>query len=195
MAISDLSSNQRKKIFLTIFIIGLLLLVLYKKGLLLAATVNNEPITTIELNQKLNNLFKDRVLNQIINEKIIEQEASKKRISVSQGEIDSKIAAAEAQTGGKETFDSLLAQQGLTRSEFINQTKIQALIEKLYSSEATASAEEISKFMEDNKNSPEATDEAKFKMVAEDQIKQQKLSQIFQEKFQSLRQSAKIQIF
>ena len=184
-----------RKTFLIILIIGLVLLVAYKKGWVVAATVNNKPITSIELNQKLNSLFKDRVLNQIINEKVIEQEARKKGVSVSPQEIDSKIAEAEKQTGGKETFDSLLAQQGLTRAEFVNQTRIQSLIEKLYSGEATASAEEISKFMETNKNAPESTDEAKFRIIAEQQIKQQKLSQIFSQKFQELRSKAKIQIF
>ena len=190
-----ISAPRRKKFLWVILIIGLLLLAYYKKSWFITATVNNQPITTLELNQRMGSLYKEKVLSQMTNEKILEQEAAKKGVSVNQSEIDAKAAEVETQYGGKESFESLLKQQGLTKDEFLRQIKFQLLVEKLYSGEATASAEEVQKFMDENASLPEATDAAKFRELAEKSIKQDRLSQIFNEKFTALKQSAKIQIF
>ncbi|MBI4036475.1 SurA N-terminal domain-containing protein [Candidatus Daviesbacteria bacterium] len=187
--------RQNKKLYVALLVIGLLLLVFYKKSWFVAAIVNGQAISAFELNNRLNNLYKDRILNQLINEKVLEQEAAKKGISITPPQVNDKIKEAETAYGGKETFEMLLSQQGITRDEFIRQTRLQLLVEKLYENESSPSGEEVKKFMEDNANVPEATDAAKFKQLAEDSVRQQKLSKIFGEKFQSLRQSAKIQIF
>jgi len=184
-----------KKGFLFILVLGLALLVFYKKEWVVAALVNNQPITTAELTQRLYKLHKEAVLNQLINEEILMQEAAKKGITVTQKEIDDKILELEEQYGGKESFEGLISQQGLTREEIARQTRFQLTVEKLYKDEATASAEEIEKFMEENSNIPEATEPAKFRELAEEQVKQSKLSQIFNAKFQALKQATKIQIF
>lgn len=194
--ISETSGNpRRRKFFILVLIIGLLLLAYYKKGWFVAALVNNQPITNLELQQRLNQLYKDKVLSQMINEKILEQEATKKGIVISQKEIDDKITETEKQYGGKDTFESLLSQQGLTRAEFARQTRFQLIVEKLFEKEASPTTEEIQKFMDENKSVPEATDEAKFRNIAEKSVRQDKLSKIFSEKFQQLKTSAKIQIF
>ena len=194
----SISSGKRrlsKKGFFLILILGLALLAFYKKQWFVAATVNNQPITMFEVIQRMSALYKEKTVTQLVNEKILEQEAMKNKIVVAQKEIDDKIIETENQYGGKETFDSLLTQQGLTRSELARQTRFQLIVEKLYEKEATVSAEDIQKFMDENSNIPEATEPAKFRQLAQDQLKQQKISQIFNEKFQSLKQAAKIQIF
>lgn len=194
--LNNLKTYQKdKRAWIIILLLGLALLAYYKKGWFVAATVNNQPITSIELNQRLNKMYKDQTLNQMINEKILEQEAAKKGINITQEEIDTKISELENQYGGKEIFESLLMQQGLSRDEFERQTKFQLIIERLYSSEVSPSAEEIQKFMEENIDSPEATEPAKFRQTAETSLRQQKLSTIFNQKFQELKQAAKVQIF
>lgn len=196
---SDISETakrpRRKRLLILIIILGLVLLAYYKKGWFVAAMVNNQPITNLELQQRLNQLYKDKVLSQMINEKILEQEAAKKSIVISQKAIDDKITETEKQYGGKDTFESLLSQQGLTRQEFARQTRFQLIVERLFEKEASPSPEEVQKFMDENKSAPEATDEAKFRATAEKSVKQDKLSKIFSEKFQQLKTSAKIQTF
>ena len=187
--------SKDKRFYLVILILGILLLLIYKKSWIVAAIVNGEPIPTFTVNQKLNSLYKEKILTQIINEKILEQEARKQGIVISPQQIQEKVAEAETSYGGKETFEMLLSQQGLTRDEFLNQTRLQLLVEKLFEKESSPSAEEVQKFMTDNKSLPEATEEAKFKALAEDSVKNNKLSTIFSEKFQELRKNAKISIF
>lgn len=187
--------RSSKKFYLVLLVAGILLLVIYKKSWFIAATVNGLPITNLELQAKLNQQFKSQTLNQLINEKIVLNEAGKAGAIPSQSEIDQKIAELEKNVGGKDVLDTLLTQQGQTRTTLQDQIRVQLAITKLYDKEATVSAEEVSKFIEENKQALRATDSASQQKEALDTLKQQKLSPIFSQKFQELRQKANIQIF
>lgn len=187
---------RSSKIFYIILIaLGILFLGFYKKSWFVAAMVNNVPLTNLELQTKLNQQYKTQTLNQLINEKIIMQEASKNNAIPTEEEINKKIAEVESSVGGKETLDSLLTQQGQTRISLRDQIRVQLAISKLYEKEATVSAEEVAAFLEQNRAQLRATESAAQEKEAYDAIKNQKLSQIFSQKFQELRQKAKIQIF
>lgn len=187
--------KSSKSFYLLLIALGILLLAIYKKDWFVAALVNGTPITNFELQSKLNEQFRTQTLNQIINEKIIMLEANKNGVTVQDMEINAKIAELEGNVGGKEALDNLLTQQGQTRDSLKNQIRVQLAITKLYEKEATVSAEEVSKFVEENKAQLRATDSAAQQKEAYDALQQQKLSQIFSQKFQELRTKAKIQTF
>lgn len=187
--------RSSKLFYIVLIALGLLILVVYKKNWIVAATVNGSPVSNLELQMRLNTQYKTQTLNSLINEKIILGEAAKNNVVVTAGDIDKKIAEIEANVGGAATFDGLLAQQGQTRSGIRQQIKLQATIEKLYENEATVSAEEVAQFIEQNGSQLQASDSAGQQREAESAIKNQKLSQIFSQKFQELRTKAKIQIF
>ena len=187
--------KPNRKTYLVLLIVGILLLAFYKKEWFVAATINGVPVTNLELLSRMNQQFRTQTLNQMINEKIILGEAAKKQITVSSAEIDQKLQELEAQVGGPEVFESLLSQQGQSRDSLKEQLRLQLVIEKLYENEATISAQEIDQFLETNSALLTSTDSAKQREEAEEAIKQQKLSQIFSEKFQMLRQSADIKIY
>jgi len=190
---NDYKSN--KKTFLIILLLGLLLLAFYKKSLFIAATVNGTPITNFELISRMNQQFRTQMLDQMVNEKLIATEARKSGVVVTPQEIDQKITQLEANVGGAQMLDTLLQQQSQTRDSLRSQLAIQISIEKLYSKEATVSAQEVEDFILQNKDQLKASDSAGQTQEATDLLKQQKLSQIFNEKFQQLKQSAKIIIF
>ncbi len=189
------SPRARKKLFFILLVVGIILLLYYKKSWFIAATVNGQVISNLEVISRMNSLYREKTITQMTNEKILEQEATKKGAKITPAEINSKMAETEKQYGGTDSFNSLLTQQGLTRADFESQTRVQLIVEKLYGQEASPSAADVEKFMADNKDAPEATDAGKFRALAEEQIKQQNLSKIFSEKFQSLKTAAKIQIF
>lgn len=198
--LNNLSGNlinlrSSKKLYLGLLIVGILLLGIYKKNWIIAATVNGSPISNLELQTKLNAQFKTQILTQMINEKIIMDEARKGNAIPTEIEISQKIKDLETQVGSAETLDMLLSQQGQSRSSLRDQIKVQLAISKLYINEATVSAEEIATFIETNKDQLKATDSAEQEKEATDALKQQKLSEIFTKKFQDLRTKAKIQIF
>ena len=189
------SLRSSKKVYLTLLIAGVLLLVIFKKSWFIAATVDGAPITNLELQSRLNQQFRNQILNQMINEKIILEEARKTGSIPADAEIDKKILELETSVGGVEILNSLLTQQAQTRITLKDQVRLQLAISKLYDKKATVSAEELAKFIEQNKMSFQATDSAKQQQEAFNLLKQQQISQIFNQKFQELRTKAKIQIF
>ncbi|MBI2040146.1 SurA N-terminal domain-containing protein [Candidatus Microgenomates bacterium] len=187
--------KSSKKFYVILLIVGVLLLAMLKKDWFIAALVNGSPITNLELQMKLNQQFRTQTLNQMINEKIILDEAAKNNATPTEAEINNKISELEKSVGGTQVFDSLLSQQGQNRDSIRSQIKVQLSIEKLYLNEATISAQEVEQFLSNNKDQLQATDSAGQIKEVENILKQQKLSQIFNQKFQELRQKAKIQIF
>lgn len=178
-----------------VLIVGLLILVFYKKSLFIAALVNNQPITNFELLVKMNQQFRDQTLNQLLNEKIILQEARKKGIMVNDDELSKKILELEEKVGGAEALSSLLAQQGQSKETLKDQLRMQLLIEKMYILESTISAQMVEEFIRDNPDQLKASDSATQVLEAKEILTQQKLSEVFNERFTTLRQQAKIQIF
>ena len=132
---------------------------------------------------------------QIINEKIILSEAAKKGVVIGEKEIDEKMSQLETTFGGAEGLDAVLSQQRQTRSDLRRELRLQLSMEKLYDKEASVSAEEIDKFISENRAQLAATDSASQRKEAQEALRQQKLSKIFSEKFQQLRQQVKITIF
>lgn len=187
--------RSSKKFYLILIIVGVLLLAFYKKDLFIAAMVNGSPITNLDLQLRLNKQFRSQTLNQMINEKIILDEAAKNNAIASEDEVNRKISEIEVSVGGAEALNTLLTQQGQTRESIKQQIKLQLAIEKLYAKEATISAQEVDKFLETSRETLRATDSASQQKEAKELLKQQKLSQIFNQKFTELRQQAKIQIF
>ena len=187
--------RKSKNFYFILIIAGLLLLAVYKKEWIVAATVNGSPVSNIDLQTRLNQQFRQNTLNQMINEKIILDEAAKNNVAVSEEDVNQKIKQVEDSLGGAQVLDSMLAQQGQDRNSVRQQLKLQIAIEKLYSKEATISAEEVANFIEQNQEQLRATDSAGQEKEAIEALKNQKLSQIFSQKFQDLRQKAKIQIF
>lgn len=186
---------RNKTAYIILLIVGVLLLAMFKKDWFIAAMVNGTPVTNLELQQKLNKQFKSQVLNQLINEKIILQEAARLGIAPKAEEIKQRISEIETRVGGKEALDTLLVQQNTTIESLSDQLRLELIVSKLYEKEATVSGEEVQKFIENNKAILQSTDSASLEKEAEDTIKQQKLSQIFSQKFQELRQKANIKIF
>lgn len=190
-----ISYRPSRKIFIIILIAGALLLAFYKKEWFIAATVNGTPVSSLDLLIRMNQQFRTQTLNQLINEKIILQQASQNNISISEQEISSKIGELEKNVGGAQVLESLLSQQGQTRSSIRGQLRLQLMIEKLYQNEATISAYEVDNFIKTNPQALQATEEASQRKEAADTLKQQKINQIFSEKFQQLRQKADVKIF
>lgn len=192
---SNFTLFHDRRFYAALVVVGISLLVFYFKSFFVAATVNGMPVLNFELLYRMNQQYREQTLSQMVNEKLILAEAGKQGVVVTPADIDAKIAEIEQSVGGAATFDSLLAQQGQTRDSVKSQLKLQIVIEKLYSSEATVSAEEVAQLLEQGRDNLRATDSAGQEKEATDMLKQQKLSQVFNEKFGKIKNEAKINIF
>jgi foldase protein PrsA len=105
----------------------------------IAATVNGEKITNDELEMEYSKLpeqykevvTKEDLLNQMIDAKLLLQEAKAEGISVSDEEIEEQITILKQQFPTEEMFEQILAQQNLTLEDIISQLKEQLVINKL----------------------------------------------------------------
>ncbi len=184
-----------KVVYLGVLVIALALLISYEKSWFVAATVNGSPISNYSLLDRMNKQYRSQTLNQMINEKIIADAAQKQHISITPAEVDARITELEGNVGGPQMLDSLLSQQGQTREDLRSQLEILLMMEKMYANEASVSAAEVNQFITTNKDQLTATDSAGQIKEATNILKQQKLNQIYSQKFQELKQQSQVQIF
>ncbi len=132
------------------------------------ATVNGENILKSELEQRFNQdkqraisqgvdtsnsevaeQVKSRILQDLINNKLLLQAASKSNIEIDSDTVDSEIALIEQQIGGEEALLAQLSEVGIDEDEFreevLNQLILQKyLLENIDTTSITATDEEIS---------------------------------------------------
>lgn len=189
------AGRQGKFVIFAAVIILLAILVSYKKSWFVAAVVNNSPISNFEVLRQENSQYRKQVLDTLINEKLVLDAANKKGVKVSEKDINDKIAEIEKQVGGAAALDNLLTQQGQTRNSIRNEIKVTLALEKMYGPEITVTSDEVSKFIEQNKEQMQSSTPAELTKEANDILKSQKQNQIFSQKFQEIKKAANIQIF
>ena len=189
--------SMRKKLL----IIGIVLVGAYvvfsAKELLIAATVNGYPISRVSVVRELEKKSGKDVLENMITELLITQEAKKANITVSSDELNAKIEDIKTQVKSQgQDLDTLLSAQGMTQEEFSKQIKIQIYVEKLLGDKVTVNDEDIEKFIETNKAYlPEGKSEDELKEIAKKELIQQGLSTKFSEWLTEVKTNAKINHF
>ncbi len=185
---AQLKLPQNRDVLLFILILLVAGLIYYFKGLFVVATVNNQPITRLAVVKDLEKRGGKETLNALVTKALLVQEIRRRNITVSKDETDKEIKKIEASLQGQ-SLDQLLTAQGATRADFVEQVKIQKSLEKMFEKDVKVSDEEMNKFIEEN---------AQFsptKEVAEQQLKQQKLSKKVQDLLEDLKRKAKINYF
>jgi parvulin-like peptidyl-prolyl isomerase len=157
--------------------------VYYFKNYYAVAYVNGTPITRMELNKELSKRYGKQTIDVLVNRAIIEQEARKKNIKISDKEVNDEISKIEKSVNAQgQKLDSLLAMQGMDRESFKSQMKLQKTVDKLIGDSVKVSDKEIEDYMTENKIvSEEGNNGAKVKENVKDQLKQQKMNEAFQQ--------------
>ena len=158
-------------------VIVFLALIFMYKGLFVAAMVNGSPISRFSVFHELEKSSGKAALESLIVEKLINNEADKKDVVVSDKEVEDEISNAEAQIksqGG--TLEEALASQGMTLEILKKQITIQKKLEALLADKIRVTADDISKFITDNKVEIPKGEEASYNDQITQQIRQQKLS-------------------
>ncbi|MEA2036626.1 MAG: peptidylprolyl isomerase [Nanoarchaeota archaeon] len=132
------------------------------------ATVNGEAITSEELNIKYDQLpdqyklfvTKEDFLEQMINVKLLLQEAKEQEVVVNEDQIEEELDNLRKQVATDEEFEQLLAEGGTTLDELKQQIKEQLTINKLLDdvvlSNIDISESRIESYYEENKAEFEA---------------------------------------
>ncbi|WP_342043653.1 peptidylprolyl isomerase [Bacillus sp. OTU2372] len=125
------------------------------------ATINGEKITKDELYTKLVKQYGSDTVDQMINDKIVETEAEKKKITVSNSTINSEIDKLKEQYGGENAFNQALVNNNTTLSALKNDVKNYLLIKKLLEPEIKITEDEMKTYFEENKDSYATAEQVK----------------------------------
>lgn len=186
-----------------LIVIGIVVLLglfaFWKKDWFVVAVVNNQPVTSVEFYQNLKAKNGQEVLDQIIRDKIISQEAANKGVVTSQADIDKKVKEIEDQVGGKDELKAALTSRNISENDFRNQLKIQLLVEKLLEKDIQVSEKDIDDYIaknpEDQNVAGQNTQEKKVRDEISKTIRSNKLNEKFQTWYSELEKKAKISKF
>lgn len=192
--ISKLPVKYTRIVFL-VLALGLLIYVL--RGYIVAATVNGIPVSRVKVLQLSEQAQGAAILDNLVTEILIAQEAKKQNITVSQEEINGEVAKIEETlTQQGVTLDNALKERKMTREQLTQQLTLQKQLEKMLLTNVTVTDEEIAKYMEDNaKYLPENKDTQEFKEQVKQELQQQKMGTEYQTWVQNIKSKSKINYF
>lgn len=191
--------NEKTKKIIIVFLafLALAFLIFNFKHLFIAAMVNNQPITRYALDRELEKQGGQQVLENLITQALILQEAKKQGIEISEEEIKGKMAETEEQVEAQGSdLDTLLESQGLTREYLEEQIRIQLIIEETVGKDISITDEEIEDYFEGNKDyfgEDVLFEEVKDQL--EEELRQTKLTEEYQLWLEELKQQASIHYF
>ena len=192
-----------KKILLTVLILLAVAIMIYFGGkLFFAASVNGRLISRFSVIKSLEKQGGKTTLDTIILKTLINQEAKKRKVDVTEKELDTELLKIESNvTSQGTTLEALLLQQGMTKKDLANEIKLQLLVTKMVSDKVSVTEKEIDDYLTGQKEQfslSSTTEEAApeiTKEQAKEAVKQQKLQTEIQTFVADLKAKAKINYF
>jgi len=190
---------NKKKLITGIVIAVLVILgaLYFFRSFFVAALVNGKPVSRLALDRALEKQGGQQVLNNIVTEILINQEAQKQNVTATQADLDQKFTEIDNQLKAQgQTLDAALTANGQTRVDFDSQMKTQIVLEKMLGKDITVTDEEINTYFTANKatfakDATLASESATIKST----LLQQKLSEKLQPWLKDLQAKAKIIYF
>lgn len=167
----------------------------------IAASANGQLISRLSVIKILEKQGGKTTLDTIILKALINQEAKKRKINISENELKAEISKIESNvTSQGTTLDALLLQQGMTKKDLTEEIKVQLLVTKMAGSDIVATDKEIDEYLTSQKeqfslSSTEETAPEITREQAKEGIKQQKLQEKIQTFVADLKAKAKINYF
>ena len=185
---------KKRTVLITVLLLLTITTAAYFRYFIVPATVNGKPIFFWTYLSKLHKNFGNQVLDQIIAEEIINQEALKQGVIITPEEVNQELDVLSVQVSSSGGIDAFLASQGLSMAEFKKQIEINQKVRKLLSTQATVSAEEVNKEYASNKQYFGQLTESEAKKQIENNLKNQKIQQEIGIWFDKQREKADIKI-
>lgn len=182
-----------KAIMISLAVIIILALLYIGKGLIVAATVDWQPVWRwTVINQAEKSVGKD-TLDSLIRESLVIKEAKSKNITVSDDEINEEINKIKDSLSSQSmTLDQALSEQGMTEKDLRKRIVLQKYITKLVEDKTSVSDEEVEKYIKDNSVTLTKGKEKEDKENIKEQLKNQKLSEEAAKLVDDLMSKAKI---
>jgi len=185
---------NKRNVIIALVVISIVAIILSLKNQLIVATVNGESINRLALINQLEKQAGKKVLEGLVTNTLILQEAKSKNVTVSNDEINSEIKNIDDDLKKSgQSLDQALTLQGLTIDVVKEQVKTSLIVRKLLVGKISASDKDISDYIDQNKESiPKDANLEDTKKQVRQQLEQQKLQEKYQELIKSLQDKAKI---
>lgn len=184
-------------VILAIVLVAIGLLAYKYRSLFVAATVNGQPISRIAVIKEAEKQSGKQTLSNLVRNTLIEQEAKKQNITVTDKEIDAEIKKVEgtlAKQGQK--LDQVLALQGITKEDLRKLIRLDKIVGKLVGKDIKVTDKEIDEYVAKNQESlPQDQSEAQIRKSVKERLRQQQLNSKVQTWLESLQKKAKVQYF
>lgn len=116
-----------------------------------AAVVNGEPITFEELDVLLERQYGSQLIDQLIIEKLIAQEAEKRNVTATEEEITAELERARGSLQPGQDFDQAVAQQFGSVEAFRNQLRLNVLLQKMLAPQIKLDDAHLQQYYNENK--------------------------------------------
>lgn len=143
------------------------------------ARVNGEIITRNDLYDAMVMQTGQDTLDNLISKKIIEQEAEKQNIKVSDADIEKELKKLAEYYGGQDAFEQTVASSNMSMDDVKKDVVLNVQLEKLMGSKITVTDEEIKKYFEANTDSFATPEQVKVSHILVDS--EEKASQVKQQ--------------
>lgn len=167
------------------------------RSYLVAALVNGQPISRLSVIKETEKQAGKQALDNLVRNTLIEQEAKKEKVSVTDKEIDDEIKKAEASVAKQgRKMDEVLATQGLTRTDLRKLIRLDRLVNKMVGKNISITSKEVDDYIDKNKDSlPQDQTPEELRKSVTKQLEQQALTTKVQAWIANLQSKAKVQYF
>lgn len=116
------------------------------------ATIEGEKINEAELTEKLYQQYGNEILDSMINNKIVELEAEKLKLEVTEEEIAEEYKIYTANVGGEEMLGQMLKQFNMEKADIEEDIRIYLLTVKVLEEYVDVTEEDVKAYFEENKS-------------------------------------------
>jgi foldase protein PrsA len=150
-----LTELKNRKVLISIFAAALFVIILvamlFQKDVVVA-NVGESSITKAELNSALLDQYGSTVLDTLITNKLIDMEAEKQDITISEEELDTELQTVIDSYGGEETFNTVLDSSGVTIDYVKEDVERYLKTDTLLKQKITITEEEMKAYFDENKD-------------------------------------------
>ncbi len=191
------ATQDYRKAYMLALVGFLLVMAYYFKHYVVAAMVNNKPISRLSVVKELEKQGGKQALDSLVTQELIKQEAKKKGITVNDQDVEKKMAELDTQFKAQgQSLDQVLETQGTTKDAIKGQLKVQVMLEKLLGDKIKVTEKEIDEAYEQQKELfAEEKDMKKVRTTIQETLKSQKLSASAQELIDEIKKTAKVRYF
>lgn len=167
------------------------------RGLVIAAVVNKTPITRWQLNQTLANRYGQPVLDELVNNELLSQQASKEGIKIDQAKIQQELDSLAERFGGADSLDTIREQYGLSKDQLNEQIRLRLVQEKLAAKlfDVQVEEQEVKDYFEQNSSAFADKSLEEVKGQIKETLLNQKMQQEFSAWFEKVKQEAQIKTY